>query len=117
MSNHKKWNLAMRLELYESLVRQYGPLAGWHRIDLPKKGGKEEYLSFLRKFSLHWNEKHGIHLGKQGTDGVEAIRQQIAYATTQQEVVTDPKTWMANKVAALEVGFIDSIPNMIIENR
>lgn len=101
------WELECNELLYERLVKMFGPCREWDTDNLPSKEKKEEYDKFCDSIA-----------GSIGASSGEAVKQQIAWATTKQTTITESyvETWYRNKIAAFHNGFIDRdyLPKTIV---
>lgn len=93
----KFWYYSVRKNLYDQLVKRFGPLSSWEG-SYPKD--KEGFKKFCESFAVIVGAKSG-----------DAVEQQIRWATTTQENIgrDHMPTYFGNKVAAIDAEFITKL--------
>ena len=83
--------------MYRRIVENFGPHDTWDLRDYPNDESKESFDEFCKNAA-----------GMIGAKSADAVKNQIAWATTTQDEVGEShmETWYRNKVAAKEAGFI-----------
>lgn len=112
MAKQIKWTQELRRILYARLVMEFGPHASWVLKNYPK-GQRKRYDLVLEELARYFSELTGSKFE------ATAVDQQIAWATTKQESITNAGfayQFMMNKSAALEMGFLSSseLPEYIV---
>ena len=104
----RKWTAEIRLLVYRTLVMRFGPYSEWEGKETPTVRA-DEYNQCISELALYIQNYFGANIGSEkNPDGIEALKQQIAWAITSQETVKPSGlfTWHENKAAAHEAGFI-----------
>ena len=107
-----KWTQEMRRVLYARLVMEFGAHATWEVRNYPK-GKRKRYDVVLEELARYFSTQSG------STFHGSALDQQVAWATTKQESITNAGfayQFIMNKSAALEMGFLSSaeLPDYIV---
>ena len=100
----RKWTHAVRYVLYSDLLEKFGPYDEWPgRRPVESKVFKE----FLVKEAEHLNSVFPVEGNRKPFDA-SSIGQQIDWALSRTEAIapTHVNSYMCNKVAAYEAGFI-----------
>ena len=100
------WTFEKSLMLYKLVMLYFDAYETWATTSIPSKNSFD-YDQFCKDMSDLFGAKSG-----------EAVKNQIAWATTGQEKIDEPyvETWYRNKVAAKEAGFISNknMPKQIL---
>ena len=99
------WSQEMRKKMYSRLVDEIAPHQNWDSKIRPIKK-KQQYEQILAE------------LAEEFSVNVNAIQQQISFATSTQRALKDRshvRSFILNKAAAIEVGFIvtEELPNYL----
>lgn len=99
------WSQEMRKRMYSRLVNEIAPHQDWDSKIRPIKK-KQQYEQILSELAAEFSVN------------VNAIQQQINYATSTQRALKDRshvRSFILNKAAAIEVGFIitEELPNYL----
>ena len=99
-----KWNQELRTMMYRRLLEKYGPHEKWETRQCPKKGEGPEFRSFLEEIADSLRKLTGTDF-KDGGPGM-----QFEWAVTAQASIKEGHayTFILNKAAAYEAGFITS---------
>jgi len=102
---NSKWTHEFRTHLFRTMVTKFGPYSEWTNRSYPLKEKKADFEQTLQELASYF-QSQGAKIGsKKNPDGVEAVRQQLEWGITKQPIQRQ-LTWVHNKSAAAEVGFI-----------
>jgi hypothetical protein len=102
------WTGDVRRVLYMRLVKQFGPSAGWKKVNSPGRGRDSEFERFCEAFANVVGAKSG-----------GAVKHQIRFAMPETKHGSKwgrhAQTAILNKAAALEAGFIKDrqLPDLV----
>lgn len=112
MAKEVVWTNELRTLVYRRLKQQFGPFRDWGKADYPD-GKKAEYETALKDIAAFFSSLTGYSFKW------AAVRQQVRWAIATQSGVGNQgnaRSYIMNKAAALEVGFIKAsdLPGMML---